>query len=267
MLTVEDGVLEELPGGGFEAALQTDRGPVFLSGGDMQSIQTSSPHEAVSSKDILDQLCNPSSLPSVDLVLQAEFVGIPTEQREAVLRQLRRYIDSHRNSNDQAIQVAVAAAIRKYVANVPLACLNELAGILEADNRSPPPVAVELEVAKMVHRNLQAFPPADCDPHPDLAARLSEIATTYINPRLLSRENYGAVALSAVLGMVALRSGQSRAVLETVSKCGQAWFQEAVQDALGQLLKAWSLKSPTAAEWLRTACDNWFQIIPESSHA
>ena len=58
------------------------------------------------------------------------------------------------------------------------------------------PIDLELEMAKMVVRKLSVHPPQEPDSLPYLTDRLSELVKTYLNPRLLSRDKYPAVALT-----------------------------------------------------------------------
>ena len=79
--------------------------------------------------------------------------------------------------------LALRAAIRKYIAIMPMEQMGELAALLETGHRSPLPIDLEIEVAKMVYRNFEVHPPVVADPQPELAQRFWDMVQAYINPR------------------------------------------------------------------------------------
>ena len=142
---------------------------------------------------------------------------------------LRQFIDQNRESNDPADLVAVGSAIRTFVAIAsPDDAFAYAASLLQAGGRSPLPIELELELAKMVVRKLTARTPETDDPFPGLADRLRELAETYLNPRLLGREKHGAVALNAVLGLLLARSRHAPKIIVAVRGLGVPWFEQLV---------------------------------------
>jgi hypothetical protein len=87
---------------------------------------------------------------------------------------------------------------------------------------------VELEVTKTLVRRLTSDPRDEPDSEPELGDRLMEMAGTYLNARLLSREKYGAAALNAVLALLLLRSRHVARLLRALSDLPVPWFRELV---------------------------------------
>ena len=174
-------------------------------------------------------LRNPSLTPHTRrrCIIEVEGLDLSSEQTAIVLPLLRRYIDEQRGSNDPADLVAVGSAIRAFVANANAGeALPHVASLLATGGRAGLPINLELELAKMVVRKLTARPPTEGGIYPDLSDRLLELAETYLNPRLLGREKYGATALNAVLGLVLARSGHGAAIIAKVRDLGPSWFQQ-----------------------------------------
>jgi hypothetical protein len=163
---------------------------------------------------------------------------------------LWQYIVENRNSNDRDELVVVGAAIRKYVALMPMRRMGDLAVLLESGHRSPLPIELEIELAKMIYRNVETHPPAAPDPHPQLAQRLSEIVLAYTNPRVVLRDKHAAAASLAIEAIVAMRSPLAEPAWRAARESPYRWFAEIVSDDLDELRARWSEKSREAAEWL-----------------
>ena len=170
------------------------------------------------------------------LVTQVETLDVTGEQASLLTRTLRQFIDDRRESNVPADLVAVASAIRKFVATASTQeAFDYAASLLSASGRSPLPIELELEITKMVVRKLAANPPASNESLPDLAARLNELSETYLNPRLLAREKHGALALNAVIGLVLTRDRLGSRVICRVRDLRVAWFQQLVRRRASRL--------------------------------
>lgn len=160
-------------------------------------------------------------------IINAEVIDFEPSETRDLTSLLRGFIEEYRDSNAPADLIAVGSAIRKFVAVAPEEeAMDFAAGLLNAGNRSPLPIEIEVEISKMVVRKLNANPPTKQDQYPELASRLLELAETYLNPRLLAREKHGAVAFNAVLGIVLTRDRRVSEVLERVRKLGVNWFQQ-----------------------------------------
>ncbi len=266
MGTIHEGVFEQLPSGRYDAALQTDKGPLFLRNAEEAGRDTSDPQSVpsrsvpsldatadsaeVAPDQLLRQLTDTGANPPCSLLCTIELTRFDPSQRQALLPLLWQYILDHRNSNDRDDLVAVGAAIRKYVAIMPMDRMGELAVVLETGHRSPLPIDLEIEVAKMIYRNFEVHPPVAADPHPELAQRLWEIVQAYINPRVLLRDKCPAVASLAIEAIVSMRSPLAEQAWQAAVACPYRWFAELVGDDLDELQERWSSENRDAAAWL-----------------
>jgi len=266
MMTVREGVVEELPSGMYDAALQTDRGPVVLRGAERtdrvsadpqwspvstsQSLEASVRSRALTADELVRQLAAAGANAPTGLFCAIELARFAPPEREVILPLLWRHILDHRNSNDRGELVGVAAAIRKYIAIMPMDRMGELAALLETGHRSPLPVDLEIEVAKMVYRNFEVHPPVVADPQPQLAQRLWEVVQAYIDPRILIRDKYSAVTSLAIEAIVAMRSPLAEAAWRKGMACPYRWFAELVSDEIEELHERWRNKNADAAAWL-----------------
>ena len=266
MLTVHEGVVEELPSGLYDAALQTDKGRLLLrnaKGPDRettdpqmvpsiasQSICTDAEYGELTAEQIVRQLTDAGANPSSRLVCTVELTRFDSSQQQVLLPLLWQYILDHRSSNDRDELVAVGAAIRKYVAIMPMDRMGELAVLLESGHRSPLPIELEIEVAKMVYRNFEVHPPVIVDPQSELAQRLWEMVQAYVNPRILLRDKHSAATSLAIEAIVSMRSPLAVQAWQAAVSCPYRWFAELVSDDLDGLHETWRSKNPDAAAWL-----------------
>lgn len=267
MLTVIGGVLEESSYGSIDAALETEDGRVVISGGKRTDREPTDPQTIPTKKLSLLEVANDTSRPTSEdllsrftqatdaeatphLICKIELAHFGDEQRSCLLPLLWQYILSHRNSNAREQLIAVGAAIRKYIAIMPMDRMGDLATLLESGHKSHLPVELEIEVAKMIYRNFEVLPPADPDPQPELADRLWEIVELYMNPRLLLRDKHAAAASSAIEAIVAMRSRHAQRALQAANGCSYRWFAELVSDDLDELRDRWDKKNKDAVAWL-----------------
>jgi hypothetical protein len=266
MMTVYEGVVEELPSGKFDASLQTDRGrlalrdaertdrpatdPQLLPSDIAQSPETIAHSGEPTADELLRQLADAGPNASSGLLCAIELTRFLPPQRQALLPLLWQYILDHRGSNDRDRLVGVAAAIRKYIAIMPMDRMGELAILLEAGHRSPLPIELEIEVAKMVYRNFEAHPPAIADPQPELARRFWEMVQAYIDPRILLRDKYSAATSLAIEAIVSMRSPLGEVAWRKAITCPYRWFAELVNDDIEDLCERWEGKNRDAAAWL-----------------
>lgn len=266
MRTVVDGVVEQQASGLYDAALQTDEGPLVLrnarrtdreatdaqvvSSNDTLSSAVTADADSLTPSQLLRQLTDAGPNPPGRLICQVELARFGAAQLPALLPLLWQYILNHRNSNSRDELVAVGAAIRKYIATMPMDQMETLGALLESGHRSLLPMELEIEVAKMVYRNFEVHPPLRPDPQPDLAKRLWEMVQAYINPRILLRDKHAAIASLAIEAIVAMRSILAERAWRAAVECPCRWFAELVSDDIEQLRNRWSQKSPEAASWL-----------------
>lgn len=266
MMTVYEGVVEELPSGKYAAALQTDRGRLVLRGAERtdhvstdlqwspantrQSLEAVARSSEITTDTLVRQLADAGPNASTRLLCVIELARFVPSQREALLPLLWRYILDRRNSNDRDELVGVATAIRKYIAIMPMDRMGELAALLESGHRSPLPIDLEIEIAKMVYRNFEVYPPVVADPQPELARRLWEMVRAYIDPRILLRDKYSAATSLAIEAIVSMRSPLAEPAWRAAITCPYLWFAELVNDELDELYERWGSKNPDAANWL-----------------
>lgn len=187
----------------------------------------------LSSEEILRRLVTwaPNLEERRQLIIDAEVLDFAPHQLERLDVALTRFIDGypHRGSADPVDRVAVGAAIRKYFATMGVDEVFLYASrLLEARPDIPVPLEIELEVTKMVVRRLMANPSKGEDAFPDLADRLLELTRTYLNPRLLLRESYGAITLNAILGLILLGSRHIAEVRRLLAELDVIWFKQSV---------------------------------------
>lgn len=184
----------------------------------------------LSSEEILRRLVTWSPKPEErrQLIIDAEVLDFAPHQLERLDVALTDFIGGYpyREGNDPADRVAVGAAIRKYFATMGMDEVFPYASrLLEAEPDRPVPLEIELEVTKMVVRKLMANPSREDDAFPDLADRLLELTRTYLNPRLLVRESYGAIALNAILGLILLGGRDMAEVRRLLAELDLIWFK------------------------------------------
>ena len=189
------------------------------------------------------------------MVIEAEVLPFGPEERRQLYPILRRFIEDFRNSDDPEDLVAVASAIRKYVATTDPNNLGTLGVLLAADQNGTVPLEVELEVAKTLVRRLISDPPEQPDSEREVGDRLMEMASTYLNARLLSREKYGAAALNAVLALLLLRSGHTAQLLRILSDLPVPWFRELV------VRRANRIRSDVSERFAKARADRYLECI------
>lgn len=170
-------------------------------------------------------------------ILAAEVLDFNGSEREELCPLLHAFAMTYRDSNVAEDLVAVGAAIRKLVAYLPSESLGSLADLLTTGRRAYLPLEVELEVAKTILRKLSTHPPATNDSEPVLADRLMDVASTYLNPRLLAREKHGATALNAMLSLMLLRSPHVAEMIDLVRRAATDWFTQLACRRTARLLE------------------------------
>ena len=243
-------------GAEFIAASQIARDPVFTPAY-FASLMTIN-DDFSTPMGVLERLARAGSSITPELICELELTQFGKSQSNLVLPVLWKYIIEHRNSQNHAETVAVGSAIRKYVAMVPIGELGKLTEILASGDRVLMPPEIELEIAKMVYRKYEVSPPP-LNVQPDLAERLWSIASIYVVPRMLLRDNYSSVASLAIEALVAMRSRHALEAWRTAQSCPHKWFGEIVSDHLLELRSKWSSRSAEATTWLDDLRDGVLQ--------
>ncbi|MGP0067216.1 MAG: hypothetical protein ACLQGP_26935 [Isosphaeraceae bacterium] len=225
---------------------------------------TSQNNDELSPEELLHRLKGDSlgSLERRRLIIEAEALVFAPGQLGPLQSVLRDFIAKYRESNDPDDLVAVSAAIRKFVATLKAdEALTYAAELFEAGSRSQVSLEVELELVKMAVRKLTANPPKQNDFLPDLGDQLLEVAKTYLNPRLLAREKYAAIALNAILAIALLRSRHVAEVVRLVSGINVRWFRQLLARRAGRLQL--ELKERCSSESLDESVDALKELVAQ----
>lgn len=171
------------------------------------------------------------------MIIAAEFLELRPEEAQELLPMLASFIEENRHSSVDEDITAVTSAITTYIGYNPVERAGDVAHFLDPEPGYSMPVAVELEIAKMIYRLFEANPPRYPEPEPELARRMTELAELYFHPRLLPREKYGATALNACQALAAMRSEHAPRVLaKTPTETG---FRTQLARRLKRLLERW----------------------------
>lgn len=224
--------------------------PQFIASTKSSSFQATDDTVTLTADELLHQLSISGANVETKLLCAVELALFATAQQEALLPLLWQYILAHRDSNNRDELVATGAAIRKYIAIMPMDRMGELAVLLESGHRSPLPIELEIEVAKMIFRNFEVHPPVAIDTQPELAERLLEMVHAYVHPRILLRDKNAAAASLAIEAIFAMRSSLAAQAWQTAAQSPYRWFAELVSDELDELHEKWCRKSSDAAAWL-----------------
>jgi hypothetical protein len=163
------------------------------------------------------------------LVIASETIDFRGDEARSLTAHLRRFIEEFRSSNEMGDLIAVGSAIRKFMATATAdEAMDFAVELLEPNSRAPLSLPVELELTKMIVHKLTSNPVGGRPVAPGLASHLADLAGSYLNPRLLPREKYGAIALNAVLGLAMTGDERSDAILEQVRRTDAAWFTQLV---------------------------------------
>ncbi len=189
------------------------------------------------------------------LIIEAEALEFDGEQAQELNSLLRSFIEQYRDSNKPDDLVAVASAIRKYVATMRMEDLASVAMLLDVGHNGAVPLEVELELAKMLVRKLIANPPERADAEPELADHLMDMARTYLSPRMLSRDKYGAVAVNAVFALLLLRSRHAEDLVGILAKLDIPWFTQLVAR------RALRVRQAFGGGFSREQCERYLQCF------
>lgn len=206
--------------------------------------------------DLISSLASLGNGAPAGLVCEIELTRFDPAQRSRLLPLLWGFILTHRDSNALEKLAAVGAAIRKYIAIMPMEQMGQLAVLLESGHQSAIPIELEIEVAKMIYRNFEVHPPLTADPCPELARPLWDMVRTYANPRLLLRDKHSAAASLSIQAIIAMRSQFAGDALHIATQSPYRWFSEIVVEGLNRLCERWTSASPDAAAWLTALLRN-----------
>jgi len=207
-------------------------------------------HGEPTAEELIAEMQEKGSETPAQIICQVEVCAFNKGQREVVLTCLWEFILHNRTSKDRNIITGVGAAVRKYVALMPMDQMDKLATLLVPLPRTVVSPELELEIAKMVYRNFEVKPPEQINAHPELAQQLWEMVQIYSNPRILLRDKNASIASLSIEALVALQSDRAEAAWKIAKASPLKWFGEIVSDDLFELASRWAVRSSQAAAWL-----------------
>jgi hypothetical protein len=206
-------------------------------------------HDELTPAQLVLQISAAGNEVPAHLICMAELTEFDGSQKTAILPLLWDYITRHRDSNNREELVATGAAIRKYIATMPMDRIGDLSVLLNPNHRAALSLGLELEVAKMIYRNFEVHPPVQADAFPELALRLWEMVQVYINPRIILRDKHSAVASLSIEALVAMRSAWAEAAWRAANENPHCWFSEMVNHDLCELRARWMGQNDDADAW------------------
>lgn len=172
---------------------------------------------------------------TVDAVLEIQCMPIPEVLKNETLGALVDFIRNHRATNSQKILIAVGAAIRKVLLNLPASDIGLAAELMKSEGSLAVPIGVELEIAKMVVQRIIEDPSINASLLPELADALLSNARLYSTPKMVNREFYNATALNSVLACVLMRSPESQLLSNQILNDSPSWFSRLCSNRLKRI--------------------------------
>jgi len=157
----------------------------------------------------------------------AESVLFDESEIDELAAYLNKYINSKINSENKDEIVAVASALRKVIAVLPVTELPRCAEWLKAEKQTPPPL--EMEVVKMITRKLQAALPEETSQLRVLNPLLIDLIQDYLNPRTLYKRYFGVTTGQAFLALALLRHEGFPHIVERLQRLTVRWFRTSLR--------------------------------------
>jgi hypothetical protein len=183
-----------------------------------------------------------------DAVLDIQVTAIPEGLKSETISVLADFVRLHRSSNVRNVIIAVGAAIRKLMLNLPDDDFALATLIMKPSDNLEVPIEVELEVAKMVVHRFRHAPSTTKQNACELAGLLLDIAMTYSRPSLVNRDRYGAVALNSVLAIVLMMHEKTGLVIAHINTVSPRWFVDLVKNRLRRMAKEMAHEKRLGAE-------------------
>lgn len=161
-------------------------------------------------------------------ILFAEITPFDESQKPRLLRELYQFIDMHRFCTDDELATAVGSAIRKFAMNMPTSEFEHYARLFlptTTDTLSP---GIELELAKAACWRLAKTASLRTGDFPGVEARLAELASDYLTPRLILQKNYASIVSHAVIGLGLLAGERRDELVDRARELGIDWFRDAL---------------------------------------
>lgn len=189
-----------------------------------------------------------------NLIVHGEVLKFEPNQISELVPILHKFILDYRSSNDSTDQVAVGSAVRKMVAYLDQSSFHIITDLLDSGHRNQITPEIELELVKSIVRKLKFSPFDKNDALPELSGRLEEIVRVYLNSRMLSRKNYGAIVLNAFNALFLLRSDHFKKVLTYIEQNNVEWFSELLKERTERLMNQVEdrFKDPPSRKFLKS---------------
>ena len=187
---------------------------------------------------ILDDLKGGIERPTCEAtnaVLEIQCLPIPEPLKNETLLNLLDFIKKHRATNSQKILVAVGAAVRKVLLNLPASDIGLAAELMKSEGSLAIPIGVELEIAKMVVQRVIEDPSINASLFPELADALLINAKLYSTPKMVNREFYNATALNSVLACLLLKHSESQSLCTQIVQESPRWFSRLCSNRLNRI--------------------------------
>jgi len=178
---------------------------------------------------------NEPSDEAVDAVLKIQCTPIPNDNLSEAIELLVDFIKKHRSTNSQKILIAVGAAIRKVLLNLPSSDVEIAVDLIKSEGSLAVPIGVELEVAKMVVQRVVEDPSINALQFPELADAMLGNARLYSTAKMVNREFYNATALNSVLACLLMQHADSQSLCTEVVKCSPSWFSRLCSNRLKRI--------------------------------
>jgi len=196
-----------------------------------------------------------------ETILFAEIAAFDEPQTKALLQLLFEFVDKYRFSQDEDTKTAVGAAIRKLAMNLPDFEIEQYANLFHPTETDTLSCEIELELAKAILWRLTAQPASLSDDFPNLENCLAEIASLYLNSRLLLQKNYAAISLQAVLGILLLNSQHADHIIQSVRDMKISWFSDLLVRRLKRLRAQLSKINQTKAIAAATNLERFVSVV------
>ncbi|MBL8888647.1 MAG: hypothetical protein JNL67_01630 [Planctomycetaceae bacterium] len=172
---------------------------------------------------------------AIDAVLEIQSTPIPANDLAETIHLLVGFVTKHRGTNSQKLLIAVGAAIRKVLLNLPSVDLGLAVDLMKSEGSLAVPIGVELEVAKMVVQRVIEDPSIDASQFPELADNLLCNARLYSTAKMVNREFYNATALNSVLACLLLQHPETHALSTQILRDSPSWFSRLCANRLNRI--------------------------------
>ena len=204
----------------------------------LRQLVPDAPPQASRFESLLESLRSGLDTPTreaIDAVLEIQITPIPEGDLEETIQLLVSFIKKYRGTNSQKLLIAVGAAIRKVLLNLPAVDLGLAVDLMKSEGSLTVPIGVELEVAKMVVQRVVEDPSVKASDFPQLADALYCNAKIYSTAQMVNRELYNATALNSVLACLLMQHPGSQSLSSQIFRDSPTWFSKLCSNRLKRI--------------------------------